>query len=1345
MKNIQVHQSFLHHTAPSRPGQTSLSLACFAFIASCLFTGTVAQAQTLQLRLPFTQVQGSGTTTPSDTTGGGIDISLTMKTNISASTGGARDLNGYANSGVNGSATGIAGMDFTTNFTIGVGLTQPAGGNGNIAVDLNDATLASGLGNSGLITNFVATLWFKQVAAIPANIGPRMWILNAGAAGVDSGANTNTIGLKFQGANQIYLQLGLDTVTVGPALPSGIYPTNQWLFIAVVYDGTNASMYYGSDTAPSVLLGTGANEVGRVVNLGSAACLSIGNRTAGTRGFNGWINDFRFYSGGVPTNKLVFVDNIRKQIAPPLPTITGIYPDGTALLQNTNTLVFTATSTGPNNFTNISLVLNSVNVSGSLQFVTNGTAGTATNVTATYTGLQPQTVYTAVISAANSLGLVGTATVNFDTFDPANFIVKAEEFDFNSGQFIDDPVYTNVVDPPGVTNTYYGLDSVEGVDTHKGQSTGDFQATDYRYDDGTGLRTQTPLAAGELPSPTRFGSGIVPNHMIGNWSSAEWQNYTKTYPAGLYNVFARVSTSSGSTINFDQVISGQGTPSQTLSRLGSFTFSGSGAFQWVALKSYGQLAVVNLAGVNTVRATTGGGANANLYMLVPANTNVPTITSVYPDGQYLFEPTNKLVFTVTSGAANINTADIHLTVGGTNVDASLSFSGGPSTWNCSYTGLQLNQTYAVVIQVTDNNANSATATLTIDTWNPVLQVEAEDFDFNPTKSLIAGTGARFIDNPGPTPPLVPAANSYEGQVGDTFIDEQGNNTLQPGQTPISVGFAGATFANYRTNDPCATAPITDNARRQFTGGALDYNVGFLGPGHWEQYTRTWPGGTFNLYARVASGANLGTLYSSWSQVIAGWGTTNQVTRHIGSFAIPSSGGYSSYFYTPLIDQFGNYAQLTLGGTNTFRDTHLVYNQTETANTAVYGLNINFYMLLAARTDLPRIDNVYPDGTVLMQQTNTLAFVASSPTYGLSTTGIVVTLNGNNISPQLVFGGSSPSLNVSYPGLQPNSNYTAVISVTDFNNQTHSTTVNFDTFSANNYTWEAENFDFDPTLSPVPNGSGHRYIDGAILTSATAPNSYFGQTGDGGQPYAPGQIILPVIDYAQAFNNVLPSPTVYRTNEVIPIAVTSDARRQNLLNAQLQQINPYIQNYDIYNLTNGGWINYTRTFPSGNFYLYARLSAGNTLTNFQCAQVVSGAGTTLQVSNILGSFQATGDAYATWKYAQLMSNSLPAVLSLGGVETLQMSGDWNERVDFFILVPVVANPVSIMPSINGANIQLSFPTQTGHTYTMYYKNNLTDSSWTLLVGGGNPVTGNGLTQSVTDGLGPGHRFYLLTIQ
>ncbi len=274
------------------------------------------------------------------------------------------------------------------------------------------------------------------------------------------------------------------------------------------------------------------------------------------------------------------------------------------------------------------------------------------------------------------------------------------------------------------------------------------------------------------------------------------------------------------------------------------------------------------------------------------------------------------------------------------------------------------------------------------------------------------------------------------------------------------------------------------------------------------------------------------------------------------------------------------------------------------------------MLLAPRTDLPRIDSVVPNGT--LQPSNTLTFVASSPTYGVTTNNVMVTLNGVNIT-NLVFSGSSSSWNVSYPGLQANSNYTAVINVTDNNGQTHATTVHFDTFSTTNYTWEAEDFDFDPANSPLPNGSGLRYIDNPALTTIPATNSYFGQTG------------LLDTDYSSIFTSVLPAPLVYRyavidvnNASVIPIEVTGDSLRPSYQAARLAGPNPYIQDYDIFNLATNAWINYTRTFPTGNYYVYARLSAGTGQVNLKCAQVTGG------VTNVLGYFRATGDNYTTWK-------------------------------------------------------------------------------------------------------------------
>ena len=1319
MKNIKVQRSINYPAVSSRLGCAILSRSLL-FFAVLLISTTIGRTQTLQLRFPFMQTHGSGTTTPSDTSSGGISAAMTMYNPAGTV---ATDLNGAAGTGVtnNVAVNNTAAMDFTTNYTPSQ-TNQPAAsnagdtanGNGVVAVDLADATLGSSLGSGGTISQFVITMWFKQQAMIPngGTVGPRLWILNAGSAGVDSGANANTLGLKFQQNNQLYFQFGTDGTTVGPAL-SAPFPTNKWLFVAIAYDGTNASMYYGSDTAAAQVIGSAASP-GRSINLGGTACLAIGNRhsaTANARGFNGWINDFRFYNGiGTPA----FVESVREAALGGPPNISGMYPDGTTLMQGTNKLVFNASSFNGANITNVDLVLNGIDVSGSLV-----TSGPANNLSCSYTGLTPnQPANTAVITVIDNHGLSTTASATFDTFSPTNFVVEAEEFDFNSGQFIDNPDYTD--GNPADANSYYGLGSVEGVDTHKGANAG-IGVNCYRdIGAGTGLTTQTGVAAGELSWPKFFnlfdGSGNpIVGHMVGDWSSGEWQNYTKTFPAGKYNVYARVSAGVGATITFAQVTGGVGTASQTTTNLGTFSFTDSSysLFRYVPLiDSLGNLAVVNLSGKSTVRATTGGGANADFYMFVPANTNLPVLSSLYPSGKYLFEPTNKFVFTVSSPITTISTANIQMTLNGSNVTSQLVFSGGPSTWNVSYTGLLLNQTYTAVISVVDALGNPIHDTITMDTWNPVFQVEAEDFDFDPSSSAISdGTGFRYIDNPVPTAPGVPAYNSYQGQVGDAGIDEFLQNGLPP--------YAGASPNNYRPNDPIATTTVTDTARRQFTGGAVDYNVGFLGYGFWQTYTKTWPAGTYNLYGRMASGANIGTIHESWQNVLAGWGSSSQVVQTVGTFAIPTTGGYSAYLYVPLLDRFGNYAQLTLGGTNSFRALELT-------DVGSYGLNINFYMLTAPRTDLPRIDNVYPDGSTLMQPASTLSFVASSLTYGINTTNIQVTLNGTNVSSQLKFSGSSASWNVSYAGLQPNTAYSAVISITDTTNQNHTATVNFDTFNPNNFTWEAEDWDLNPASSPTPNGSGLRYIDNPVPTSGTATNSYFGQIGS------------PGIDESTIFQNILGTYN-YRASDFVSTEVTSDTARTKYQNAQLQNVNPGIVDYDVNYWTNGAWINYTRTFPAGSYFLYARLSAGNGAFSLSCAQVTSGAGTGSQVTQPLGNFTGSGTSFANWQYVQLINTNTgsPVVLSLGGVETLQMTGDYNEDANFFTLVPIVP---TVTASVSGPNIILSFPTLSGANYTVYYKNNLTDPSWTQL---GSQISGDGTVKSVSDAIS-GKRFYRLAI-
>jgi hypothetical protein len=191
------------------------------------------------------------------------------------------------------------------------------------------------------------------------------------------------------------------------------------------------------------------------------------------------------------------------------------------------------------------------------------------------------------------------------------------------------------------------------------------------------------------------------------------------------------------------------------------------------------------------------------------------------------------------------------------------------------------------------------------------------------------------------------------------------------------------------------------------------------------------------------------------------------------------------------------------------------------------------------------------------------------------------------------------------------------------------------------------------------------------------------------------------------------------------------------------MDPTIADYDLFYWATNGWVNYTRTFPAGNFYLYARLSAGNGAFNLQCAQVTNGWGTVTQLTQYLGSFKGTGASFATWQWVPLVNTNTgqPVILSLGGTNTFQMTGDYNENANFFELVSV-AQSISLTASLSGTNILLSFPTHAGSTYTVYWKNDLLDPTWTQL---GAPVLGNGSITSVLDGISESHRFYRLTIQ
>jgi hypothetical protein len=174
---------------------------------------------------------------------------------------------------------------------------------------------------------------------------------------------------------------------------------------------------------------------------------------------------------------------------------------------------------------------------------------------------------------------------------------------------------------------------------------------------------------------------------------------------------------------------------------------------------------------------------------------------------------------------------------------------------------------------------------------------------------------------------------------------------------------------------------------------------------------------------------------------------------------------------------------------------------------------------------------------------------------------------------------------------------------------------------------------------------------------------------------------------------------------------------------------------------GDWANYTRVYPTGSFYVYVRSAGllGDPFT-MDLDQVVSGAGTTSQVTQRLGQFSAVGINQQTYAWVPLTDGGLvaPVIVNLGGVSTLRISTTTGFCYpNFFMLVP--ASGIRLSAARAGSNVSISFPTQLDAIYKVFYRADLTSGNWILLTG----VLGDGTVKSVSDPTTGSQRFYKVT--
>ena len=314
--------------------------------------------------------------------------------------------------------------------------------------------------------------------------------------------------------------------------------------------------------------------------------------------------------------------------APPVasntpPVITGIGPANTSNFLPTSTQIsFTVTDDKNLGNTNVSVLLNgeTFTTSNGLQVAGAGTK----SLTVTLGGLSANVNYAATLQAVDSDGTSITSPLYFDTFQTTDLVIESEDYNFNSGQFIDNPLPL----PEGTgpeADGYANQTGTQGIDYTDTRT--DFADSLYRSQDNDRMQHSLDVQRQKFIAAGGTAAGVYDYDVV-DIVAGEWLNYTRTFTAGSYKVFLRqaVANMAQSTVTLNQITSDISQTNQTGKPLGTFLGVTTG-FQYrnVPLTdgTGANSIILRLSGVTTLQVLQGttdssnGGAAENYLIFVP--------------------------------------------------------------------------------------------------------------------------------------------------------------------------------------------------------------------------------------------------------------------------------------------------------------------------------------------------------------------------------------------------------------------------------------------------------------------------------------------------------------------------------------------------------------------------------------------------------------------------------------------------------------------------------------------------------------------------------------------------------
>jgi hypothetical protein len=531
---------------------------------------------------------------------------------------------------------------------------------------------------------------------------------------------------------------------------------------------------------------------------------------------------------------------------------------------------------------------------------------------------------------------------------PANsFWIEAEDFDYGSGQHV-----AAASTMPYAGGAYQGLNPVVGVD-YQDSETGQFNAetgaftdgvTNYRGDSRTGpnpiLSNISSETGGTLTLARPNGFTMTANYKIGWVGGSDWWNYTRNIPAGVYQAMAAQSRDQSFMFShLHRVTEGAGTANQTTSYLG--TFRGTGGTAWsqnaliplLASDTEGApMAAFQLPGGPVTLRWQGGGGDHDWMVLIPVTVPVPpTVRIVSPTDvrHSVFRDTTVRV-QVDELTSQVQETGVSMTFDGQAVTPQYTRNGSTVTITYDPPGLlDIGRVYPFTVRVSDNatpaNVVNLEGTL-VPHYLPgspagMFLIEAEDFN----------TGGGNVQPLANTMPYLGNAYTNLSAVAGTDYLRVGDEPMDGGQLAGNVYRIGESpNVPMGANQGSVTDPIqvfdlvrAMDADRNITWQMdVNFALGWAGQGHWFNYTRNIPNGTYQIWAAMSfDGTAAGQLNATLDRVVgsASVPDAEQVKQPLGVFNAPGSGGWGNNRLVPLRDTPTSPVKaVELGGTTTLR-------------------------------------------------------------------------------------------------------------------------------------------------------------------------------------------------------------------------------------------------------------------------------------------------------------------------------------------------------------------------------------------------------------------------------------------